>query len=295
MVRDGLLRRLFPGVYVDSAADDDMLMRTRALALVLPEGAVATDRTAAWLHGVDALRPADHMVPPPLDIDRLPGGTRVRKKGVDGGQRTLAPADVEDVHGVAVTTPLRTALDLGRLTPRDQAIAALDGLLRLGRFSHQELLADVERFAGRRGVVQLRELAPLADARSGSPGESALRLRWIEAGLPPVRPQVPVRVNRFGIARAYVDLGNEELRFGAEYDGWDWHSSDEQREHDRRRRKWLRDEEGWTLAVFTKSEVFADDRVLVARILRAELEKHLRRSGVSRQSVHDTPRFQGQY
>jgi hypothetical protein len=267
MVRVGLLRRVLKGVYVDAAAADGLLMRTQAVSLVVPSTAVVTDRTAAWLHGIDALRPGDHLVPPPVEVFQQPGHTRVRTSVTSGGERTLRPDDVEVVHGVRVTTPLRTALDLGRLTRRDHAIAALDALLRLGRFSHDDLLRGVERFRGQRGVVQLRELAPLADGRAESPGESVLRLRWLDAHLPAPEPQV--EVHEHGILRARVDLGLPELRFAAEYDGWDWHSSAEQRRHDRRRRTWLRDH-GWTVVALTSREVY-DQPWLAAERIRAEL------------------------
>lgn len=271
MLRDGLVRRVLPGVYIDSAADDDLTMRCKALGLVLPEDAVVVDRTAAWLHGVDVLGPGDHVVPPPLQVFRLPGRTRMRKAGAHGGERTLAEEDVEEVLGIPVTTPLRTALDLGRLLKRDHAIGALDALARTGRFTHEALLAEVERFRGMRGVVQLRSLAPLTDARAESPGESVLRLRWIDAGLPPCRPQVEVR-DRYGILRAFLDLGNEELKLGAEYDGREFHSSEEDRAHDRWRRGWMRHDEGWTIGVFRKEDVFTP-RPTVARVMWAALRQ----------------------
>lgn len=277
MVRDGLLRRPFASVYVDAAAPDDTTMRAKAVALILPPTAVVVDETAAWVRGLDVMAPADHVVPPPLKIFQLPGNTRVRKSGCTGGERTLRPSDIEIIHGVPVLTSLRIACDLGRLLSRERAFAALDAMLRTGDFTREQLLSEIERFRGMRGVVQLRELAPLADGRAASPGESILRLRWIDAGMPTARPQVPVGVNAWGEPRAYLDLGSEELRFGAEYDGHDWHTTPQQREHDRRRRAWLRDEHGWTIVVFTKAEVFAADPMLVARRLHAELLRHCRR------------------
>ena len=81
-----------------------------------------------------------------------------------------------EVLGLRVTTPLRTACDLGRLLSRDRAFAALDTMLRLGAFDAEELWAETERFRGMRGVRQLRAFAPLADRprrvarRSRSPG-----------------------------------------------------------------------------------------------------------------------------
>ena len=276
MVRVGLLRRVLRGVYVDAAADDGLLMRARAVALVLPETAIVTDRTAAWLHGVDALRPGDHLVPPPVEVFQQPGRTRVRSAATSGGERTLLRHDVEVLHGVRVTTPLRTALDLGRLTRRDHAFAALDALLRLGRFGQDELLRDVERFRGQRGVVQLRELAPLADARAESPGESVLRLRWLDSTLP--RPELQVEVRERGVLRARLDLAVPELRLAVEYDGRDWHTSPAQRVHDRQRRDWL-GAHGWTVVVLGRSEVFEQPHLAVVRIRDALVPLLRRRAG----------------
>ncbi len=276
MVRVGLLRRVLRGVYVDASADDGLLLRTRAVSLVVPHTAVVTDRTAAWLHGIDVLRPGDHLVPPPVEVFQPPGSTRVRTRATTGGERTLLARDVEIVHGVRVTTPLRTALDLGRLTRRDHAIAALDALLRLGRFDRSALLDELWRFRGQRGVVQLRELAPLADGRAESPGESVLRLRWLDTGLPSPEPQVEVREN--GLLRARLDLAVAELRFAVEYDGWDWHSSAAQRAHDRQRREWLR-AHGWTVLVLTRREVFDQPHLAAERIREALAPLRHRRAG----------------
>ena len=278
LVRDGLVRRVLPGVYVDATAVDDVTLRARAVSLVLPPDAVVVDEHAAWLHGVDIIPPADHVIPAPLMVFRLPGATRVRKADCGGGERTLRPGDVELVHGVPVLTQLRIALDLGRLRRRDRAYIALDAMVGTGAFERGELTDALPRFRGMRGVVQLRELEPMADGGSESPGEMLLKLRWREAGLPRCRPQVPVGVGAFGTPAAYVDLGNDELRFGAEYDGRDWHQlTDEQRVHDRQRRTWLRDDEGWGIEVFDNDTLFRAEPWVVHRRLRQALHAHLRR------------------
>lgn len=280
LVRDGLVRRVLPSVYVDAAAADDVTMRARAASLVLPPDAVVVDEHAAWLHGVDVVPPADHVIPPPLMVFRLPGSTRVRKAGCAGGERTLLTSDIEVVHGVPVLTPLRVALDLGRLRRRDRAYAAMDAMVGTGRFEPAALVDELPRFRGMRGVVQLRELAPMADGGSQSPGEAVLKLRWRDAGLPPCRSQVPVGVGAFGTPAAYIDLGSEALRFGAEYDGRDWHDlTDEQRRHDRARRDWLRREEGWSIEVFDNQSLFRTEPWVVHRRLKRALEAHLRRRG----------------
>ena len=109
--------------------------------------------------------------------------------------------------------------------PRDLAMGGLDALLRHGSFTSGELLDGVERFGRQRGVVQLRALAPLADPRSESLGESVLRLRWLDlTSLPRPEPQVPV-FDDWGQEVYRLDLGVEELRFSAEYDGEEFHST----------------------------------------------------------------------
>lgn len=278
LVRDGLVRRVLPSVYVDAAAADDVTMRAKAVSLVLPPDAVVVDEHAAWLHGVDIIPPADHVIPAPLMVFRQPGATRVRKADCRGGERTLLPDDVEHIHGIPVLTPLRIALDLGRLRRRDRAYIALDAMVGTAAFERGELTDALPRFRGMRGVVQLRELEPMADGGSDSPGEILLKLRWRDAGLPPCRPQVPVGVGAFGSPAAYIDIGNDELRFGGEYDGRDWHQlTDEQRAHDRARRTWLRDDEGWGIEVFENDTLFRTDSWVVHRRLRRALETHLRR------------------
>lgn len=256
LVRQGALRRPVKGVYIASSVVDDISTRAAALSLVTPRTAVVTDRTAAWLLGVDVLAPGDHLSVPPLSVFQSPGNTRVRHSICKGGERTFRPGDIMEIDGVLVTSPLRTALDLGRLLRRDHAIGALDGLLRLGAFEHQELLDQVERFRRQRGVVQLRELAPLADARSESPAESVLRLRWLDApNLPLPEPQIGILDAR-GNELFRLDLGVREIRYAAEYDGVRDHSSPEDKEYDDGRRAWLRDVGRWTIDVLTKKEVF---------------------------------------
>ena len=171
LTRQGVLRRVLKGVYVDAALPDSLQLRSSALSLVVPESAIVTDRTAAWLHGVSVLAANDHLRAASVSLFQLPGHTRVRTRGNVGGERTLLDTDIELVGGIRVTTPLRTALDLGRLTSRDDAIGCLDALLRLGRFTQRELLTELPRFRGFRGVVQLRRTGSACRCQSGvAPG-----------------------------------------------------------------------------------------------------------------------------
>ena len=253
MLRAGLIRCELRGVYAAAQAPNDPLMRAAALGLVLPPDAVVVDRTAAWLHGVDALRRSAVHGPPPLDVIHT-SDTRMDRPGVDGRRRGLRPEDVAVVHGIPVTTRLRTALDCGRLLWRFDALAVIDGVVRLG-VPQEEMVLQLGRFKGYRGVIQLRYLVSIADGRAESGPESALRLHWYDAGLG--RPECQWWVyDDDGTALYRIDIADPSSLYGAEYDGEEHHTEDEDVEHDLERRAWLEEERGWKIDPFRKDPVF---------------------------------------
>jgi hypothetical protein len=262
LVAEGALRRLFQSVYVDTAADDTPEQRAQALGLALPHDAVAVDHTAAWLLGVDTFSPLEHLAPPPLSIYRIAGSARIRREGCAGGERQLLPTDLMQTGNVLHTTGLRTALDLGRLLRRDRALAAMDALARKCSINQADLASQLPRFRGFRGVVQLRWAVPLVDAKAESPGESRLRLAWVDAGLP--RPVLQHYVP-LGGSFAFLDVSAPEYRFAAEYDGRDWHSAPEQIQRDEIRRDRLAGQ-GWHVAVFRREDFQPNPEVAVARL-----------------------------
>jgi hypothetical protein len=253
MVEHGLVRRMLTGVYVAAQATETIHLRAHALSLVVPDVAVVTDRTAAWLHGVDLLPRSSRTAPPPVNVFHT-SDTRVRRPGVAAGRRGLLSSDITVVHGVRVTTALRTALDLGRLLWRYDALAAIDGFLRIG-VPHELLISEINRFRGYRGVRQLRALAPLGDGRAESAGESALRLNWYDAGLS--RPELQFWVYDDGGVPLYrLDIALPEILYAAEYDGEEFHTRDEDRTRDESRRTWCERERQWHFEVFDKSDVY---------------------------------------
>ncbi len=260
LVSAGYLRHPMTGVYAAAQVPDSLDHRAAVVRLVIPPDGIVTDRTAGWLHGAPMiLAPNDHLLVPHVSAFVRREGGRLRNEMTDSGQRMMPASDIVEMAGLRVTTPLRTACDLGRLLHRDHAFAALDMMLRLRAFSRDELIDCVRRFRGYRGVRQLRVFAPLADARSESPGESAVRLRWLDMGsLPRPEPQRPVRGP--GWSTYWLDLGVDELWFAVEYDGEEFHSSSEQRESDRIRREWVASHTPWQIEVVTKENVFGRRR-----------------------------------
>jgi very-short-patch-repair endonuclease len=272
LVSERLLVHPVRGVYALPDLADNLELRLAMLRLVVPHDCVVTDRTAAWLWGATmALAPNDHLRAPPVSVF-APPGRRLRNGLVDSGERRLGVEDVVELGGLLVTSPIRTACDLGRLLHRDQAFAAMDALAALHRFELEELRLEVERFKGYRGVVQLRSLVPWVRDGSQSQAESILRLRWVAEGLPEAECQVEVD----GPDGPYfLDIGNREHRLAAEYDGAEFHGEDE-REHDEDRRRWMSTNRAWVIVVVRKENLFGR-RQDVHLLLRAGHESALRR------------------
>jgi hypothetical protein len=251
LLSEGVVRMAPYGVYCRSDLPDTVGLRARAASLVLPDHAVICDRSAAWLWGISCLEYAELEVPPALEVVSYGGEDRSRRAGLYGGKRDLLPDEITQVDGVRVTTPLRTAIDLACLRGRRDALAVLDAFRRGFGLTCEDYERQLRRFKGRRGCKQARELAPLAIADAESQGESWTRMTIIDDGLSPPRAQVEVRVPNHGWVR--LDLAYEHLRIAIEYDGVEFHTSDEDRAADRRRREALR-QDGWIVIVVTKAD-----------------------------------------
>jgi hypothetical protein len=252
--RPGVLRRVLRGVYVDASVPDDLRLRAQAVGLLVPPGVVVCRRTAAWLYGVDALPIGAHERIPDVQVTTASGKSGVRREGCRGYQSRLCPGDVQTVHGVEVTTPLRTTVDLARLLPRPDALAALDAMLRAELVTRSELVDRIAAFEGERGVVQARALIDLADRRAESPMESRMRLRLIDAGFPIPEPQIAIFDN--GILLYRLDLGWRRQRVAVEYDGLEFHRP-EHWQRDTARRTWL-ENRGWRIVVASNADVLGD-------------------------------------
>jgi hypothetical protein len=248
--RAGFVRRLLRGVYLRADLTLTTQVKLAAAALVISPNAVACDRTAAWIWDVDAFSYGELDVVPPLETFVLRGGTRTRRTETRGGVRDLTVDDWVEVDGVKVTTPVRTALDLGCSLNRREALAAMDALARSQVFTSADLNREISRYFRRRGVVQLRQLVPLVRPEAESPRESWMRLEMHDFGLP--APELQWWVDVDGVPTYRLDLAYPRARIAIEYDGQEHHASTEDRARDEVRRTWLR-AHGWIVIVVDAS------------------------------------------
>jgi very-short-patch-repair endonuclease len=202
--------RVYRNVY--SRRGVPLTARDRAIAAWLWSGrkSVVAGSSAAALFGakwVDADTPAELICsrtrPPPMIVTR---------------NETLAPGEQTVVRGIPVTTPARTAFDLGRREGLLAAVKRLDALAHVTGINAADVMPLERLHRGARGMKQLREALTLMDAGAESPQETATRLTLIDGGLGDVQTQIIVSDERGAIV-ARIDMGWREWRVGVEFDG----------------------------------------------------------------------------
>ena len=202
--------RVYRNVYRDKGPEFDA--RDRAVAAWLWSGmqAVVAGNSAAALLGakwVDPNLPAELITnrtrPPPLIITR---------------NETLLPGESTVVAGIPVTTPARTAFDVGRRPGFVVAMQRLDALARATRITADDVLPLMKLHSGARGMKQLRQALPMMDGGAESPQETSTRLVLVKGGVP--RPDTQIVVcDEWGLIVARVDMGWEKWKVAVEFDG----------------------------------------------------------------------------
>jgi len=253
-------RRLFPDVYCRATARPDLLLRSLAAYRLVEGRGVLSGYSAAILLGVDCAPRADTAAEVTVagDLRSRPGLVVHRDRLLDD--------EITPTRGIRCTTPLRTAFDLARRPPRDEAVVAVDGLANRNRFHPDRLLELQARHRGHRGVARVPDVVALASPYAGSPMETRLRLLIISAGLPPPHVQWVVRdpANRTAY---WLDLAWPDLKIGIEYEGV-LHTEPRRVFRDIARHTRLVDL-GWQVYRYTKHEVYGGRARIVAELIRA--------------------------
>jgi AbiEi antitoxin C-terminal domain len=255
-------RPLFRGVYVPKRATPTLVDRAVGAWLTSDRKGIIAGVAASALHGaawVDDTEAIEILV-----------DDRRRQSGLNIRMDRFAADEVTTAADLPVTTPARTAFDLGRYQKRSIAIGRMDALMRAAPFSDDEVMMLMQRYGPVRGVRQLRELLPLVDAGAESLKESWLRLLLIDNGFPIPETQIPVfdgGIEPF----AHLDMGWGGIQLAVEYDG-DQHRTDRPQYVKDRRRIPKLERYGWELV-----RVINEDRPI--EILACVYEAWLRRGG----------------
>ncbi|MDQ2638442.1 MAG: DUF559 domain-containing protein [Actinomycetota bacterium] len=261
LLRDAELIKIFPGIYSLGAAD--VFTRLRGLDLRCGTPVAVCLGTAAALFGFDTEDVTDlHVLNPDGHLLRDRAGLKVHRRH---------GAPLTSHRGRPLTTPSWTAVEVARGLSRPRALATLDAALRSQTCDRRDLLAATEVQGGRRGIVMVRELIPLARPEAESPMESEARLVMLDGGLPHPLLQHEI-VDRDG--RVWrVDFAWLDGRVAVEFDGFDYHSSRESLRKDRQKRAAL-EEIDWRVLSVVSDDVRRHPDVMVRRI-RAQLTRTL--------------------
>lgn len=207
---------LHQNVYLAKGVELTPARRARACWLRSRRRGILAGFSASALHGSRWINPAWPATV--IDTNRRPvRGARVWADSIDADEVGLA-------HGMQVTSPARTALDLARRYPLDVAVAAIDALAQAVELKLADIDLLVDRYKGRRGMTRARAALDLIDGGAQSPKETWLRLLLIRDGLPAPQTQIAIH-DEFGYVIAYLDMGWKHLLVAVEYDG-DQHRSD---------------------------------------------------------------------
>lgn len=230
---------------------------TRAVAAWLWSGRTATvaGLSAAALHRTAWI---DHWLP--AELNRT---CRDRARGIVLHSDTLDDDERCSRGGMLMTTPARTAFDLGRRKGLIAAVIRLDALMHATevKIADVELLA--ERHRGARGTEQLRQALLLTDGGAESPYETKTRVVLIGGGLPRPQTQIEVLTER-GAVLARIDMGWENWKVGVEFDGAHHWTDPAQRTRDIDRLAEL-EARGWTIVRVSADLLRYRPHVVVAR------------------------------
>ena len=246
----GRWRRVYPGVFSVSRATDRWRRDVTAVGLWLcDDGAISHRAAAAWWE-LDACAKAQ------------PEATATMRKVLPGvlihQVSDLSSADQGMSHGIWVTSPTRTLIDLAAVVDYDQLEAATHCALRRKLTTVKRIERAFARSApvrGRPGGAAIREL--LNDLRTnGSATESFLETRfwqWVRrSGLPlPVRQHIVRDRDRF-VGR--VDFAYPAQRFAIECQSFQFHGSAEAFQNDQARLNDLHDCD-WHCRLVTKRDL----------------------------------------
>ena len=241
-IAKGRLHRIHAGVYAVGRRELTREGRWMAAVLACGPGAALSHHSAAafWGFGREWARGID------VSVRRE---CYLRREGIRARSRPSLPADdVVIRHGIPVTTPARTIVDIATELGPSRLERAINDADKLDLIDAEEFGLGLDRFAGEPGVRPLcRLLHPFTFRFSDSDLEVAFRPLAHAAGLPPPLTKEPV--NGFEVDFYWPDLG-----LVVETDGLRYHRTASEQTRDR-----LRDQThtaaGLTFLRFTHHQV----------------------------------------
>ncbi len=266
-LRNGTLRRLYPGVYATFGTPLGTDARLLAACWATGDSAVASHRAALWLWGLLDGEPPMEVIAPSTS-KAAPRGVLVHRPTL------LRSVDVTSRRAIPVTTPMRALLDAGAVLPRSVLSESVERALMTRLVTVKGLrmvLADLGS-RGRNGAGPLRrhlDRRALGDKRPESMIEPLMaRLLLDDLGIGPVDYQPTLVLEG---RRVRPDFLVRLAKLVVEVDGLDAHASREALDADLERQN-LMTRHGYLVLRYTVTHLRAPARI-AAEIRAVSLER----------------------
>lgn len=255
-LRRHYLHPLHRGVYAVGHLALPPLAREMAAVLACGQGAAVSHRSAAL---VWHLLPASDR--PDIDVTVLTG--KGRRAGLQiHKSRRLSPQDVRHLRGLPVTAPWRTLVDLADTgTDRELERATHEAITRR-LLNARRLRAELDQYRGRRGISRLKKLLEDDDPSTLTRSEAEERFLTLVRSAGLQAPEVNVLVHGHE-----VDFLWREQGVVVEVDGFQFHSTREAFERDRRRDADLQSA-GLRVLRVTWRQIVDESYATLARVVR---------------------------
>jgi hypothetical protein len=221
-VHSGFLVQSGPNAFRIAGSPVNLRSELKELLLDIGEPAWCCAQTAAALHSFDGFnlrRPFHVLLPRERSLVRW--NTKIHRS------QRIDLIDTSEVDGMAVTSPVRTLLDLARVLPSDQLAACVDSALRDGGTNEDLLHRRIEalRSQGRFGLPLLHEVLAGHEVTRG--GQSWLEREYLRllgrASLP--RPETQQVLSRARDRLVRVDCRFPGTNVVVELLGYRFHRS----------------------------------------------------------------------
>jgi len=254
---------IYPGVWMPRGVELTAGLRARAAWLWSGRQAVVAGWSASAMHGAQWVD--DDLPAQLIHTNRRP------PQLIEVHTERVLPGEVHPLFGMSVTTPARTAFDLGRRLPVDDGVARIDALMRATDVKVCDIDAVIACHPRVRGLRRLREALCHVDGGAESPYESRTILLLVRNGFPCPQTQVPVR-DQNGRVFARIDIGWPEYQVGVDFDGAHHFTDPRQRSWDVERYTRI-PELGWIDVRLTSGMLHHQPRVFLDRVGAALLSR----------------------
>jgi len=261
-LQSGHLHRIHRGVYAVGHPNIPLHGRFLAATKACGPTAVLSHHSAAALWGLLKWEERWPEVTVPGTTARTHRGIRVHRS------RTLDQPDVRRRHGIQVTSPTRTILDLSSVLPYKGLRRATRQALSLNLLSMRDLRMALARAGGRRGAAKLAQVVATA-APTRSELEDAVLDLIVQHGLEPPDVNKPLSIHG---RRVIPDFRWPAQRLVLEADGAKWHDNPIAREDDAERQALL-EANGEHVVRVTWEQAIRRPNQTIARLVKAGAPK----------------------